>query len=80
MGRRASTQSTDMYNLVQSTIDGMEIGDLCEIAMPADLALFRKYISEIGKRMHRKFRTRTVDNKLEVFRVKYSNIYSKEVE
>lgn len=69
-----------MYNLVTNTIDGMEIGDNTSIKLPDNLPYFRKYLSEISKREGKKFTTKIVGNKLELMRIKYSNIYSKEVE
>lgn len=74
-------QSNTMYDLALSTIEGMNIGDSKVINMPDPLTYFRKYLSEISKRKGQKFTTKaTHDGKLEIMRIKYSNIYSKEVE
>lgn len=70
----------NMYNLVNSTIAGMSIGDSCNIPIPDNLGYFRKYLSEISKREGKKFTTKIVNGKLEIFRIKYSNIYSKDIE
>jgi len=78
MGRKPTHDSSNMYSLAQSSIEGMQIGDLRIIDMPADLAFFRKYLSEIGKRTRCKYNTRSIDGQLHIFRVFYSNIYSKE--
>lgn len=80
MGRRPTTHSTTMYQLVQSTIEGMDLGELRIIDKPKDLPLFRKYLSEIGKRIKHKYTTLTKYDKLHVMRINYSNIYSKDIE
>lgn len=69
-----------MYNLVTTTIDGMNIGDTGIIDIPDNLPYFRKYLSEISKREGKRFTTKIMNNKLHVMRLKYSNIYSKELE
>lgn len=69
-----------MYNLVIDTIAGMKIGQKCIIDTPDNLPYFRKYLSEISKRKGIKFTTKITDNGMEIMRVKYFNIYSKEVE
>lgn len=80
MGRRPTAHSSSMYQLAQSTIEGMELSDIRIIDMPSDLPLFRKYLSEIGKRIKRKYTTLSKYDKLHVMRINYSNIYSKEIE
>lgn len=80
MGRKQTKQSGEMYSLVQSTIEGMSIGDVRIISVPADMPFFRKYLSEIGKRTDCKYTTKTIVDKLHIMRIKYSNIYSKKVE
>lgn len=71
-----------MYGLAQSTIDGMQIGDVRIIPLPKEnnLAFFRKYLSEIGKRTDSRYTTKTIDGKLQVMRINYFNIYSKKTE
>lgn len=69
-----------MYNLVLNTIADMAIGDTNSIPVPDNLPYFRKYLSEISKREGKRFVTKIIDGQLHVLRVKYSNIYSKEVE
>lgn len=69
-----------MYDLVLNTIDDMNIGDNRIINEPDNLPYFRKYLSEISKREGKRFTTKVIDNKLHVMRLKYSNIYSKELE
>jgi len=73
-------KSNTMYELVARTIDNMNIGDTKSIKVPENLGYFRKYLSEISKRYNQKYTTKIVDGKLEILRIKYSNIYSKEVE
>jgi hypothetical protein len=80
MGRKPTKHSGEMYALVQSTIEGMSIGEVRSITMPDDIAFFRKYLSEIGKRMDCKYTTKTIDNNLQIMRIKYYNIYSKRLE
>lgn len=70
-----------MYNLAANTIDGLEIGQSIIIDEPDNLPYFRKYLSEMSKREGKKFTTKLFpENKLHIMRVKYSNIYSKELE
>jgi hypothetical protein len=69
-----------VYNEVKTIIDGMDIGDAEIIAIPGNLSAFRKYLSEISKRESKKFTTKLLNGKLHILRVKYSNIYSKELE
>lgn len=70
----------NMYTLVANTIENLAIGDSAIISLPDNLPYFRKYLSEMSKRQGKKFTTKVVANDLHVLRVKYSNIYSKEVE
>lgn len=79
MGRKASVEANTMYNLALDSIQGLEIGQFNIISMPNNLAYYRKYLSEIGKRTGKTFRTKVEDNKLHVFRVPYSNIHSKQL-
>lgn len=69
-----------VYNEVKTIIDSMDIGDAEAIAIPGNLSAFRKYLSEISKREGKKFTTKILDGRLHILRVKYSNIYSKELE
>jgi hypothetical protein len=80
MGRKSTAHSGIMYSLAQDTIQGMNIGDVRIIDMPTDIAFFRKYLSELGKRADCKYTTKTIDGKLQVMRIKYYNIYTKKVE
>jgi hypothetical protein len=81
MGRKASQQSNTMYALAQGAVDGMTIGDVRTIAMPDDLAFFRKYLSEISKRFECRYTTKSLPSgKLQIMRVKYYNIHSQKVE
>lgn len=72
--------SNTMYNLVSETIAGMKIGGKQEIDVPDNLLYFRKYLSEISKRQGQRFTTKIIEGRLQIMRVKYHNIYSKEVE
>ena len=69
-----------VYNDVKSIIDTMDIGDSQIIPLPSNIGAFRKYLSEISKREAKKFTTKILDGNLHILRVKYSNIYSKELE
>ena len=73
-------RNSTLYNTVLSTIDNMEIGDSRILAIPGQLKAFRKYLTEISQRQGKKFTTKVQNNKLVILRIKYSNIYSKEVE
>lgn len=80
MGRKPTAQADSMYKLANNTVENMDIGDLRTIEMPDNLAYFRKYLSEIGKHTRRKFTTITAGDKLQILRVQYSNIHSKETQ
>lgn len=80
MGRKPTVHADNMYNLASTSIAGMDVGDLRIIDIPNDIIFFRKYLSEIAKREGKKFTTKSIDSKLHIMRVKYSNIYSKELE
>lgn len=80
MGRKPSTDSNSMYSLVLDSIEGMEIGEVKVIDKPSSLPFFRKYLSEIGKRDGKRFTTRSNNDSLEIMRVKYYSIHSKEIE
>ena len=69
-----------MYSLVESTIDGMKIGHKKTIQLPENLSYFRKYLCEISKSRGMKFTTKASSSKMEIMRVKYFNIHSKEIE
>jgi hypothetical protein len=69
-----------VYNEVKTIIDSLEVGDSDVITLPSNLSAFRKYLSEISKRESKKFTTKILNGKLHILRVKYSNIYSKELE
>lgn len=69
-----------IYNEVKTIMDNMEIGDSETIKPPGNIKAFRKYLSEIGKREGKVFRTKLIQGKLHIMRIKYSNIYSKELE
>lgn len=70
----------NMYSLVLSTIEGLEVGETAEIKLPENIKYFRRYLCEISKRQDKKFTTKIIGGKLHIFRVKYSNIYSRELE
>lgn len=72
----------DTYKLVHSAIDKLKIGQSTKITIPENLNYFRKYLCEISKRTGRKFTTKVnpVTGKMEIMRIKYSNIYLKQVE
>lgn len=72
--------SNTMYNLVSNTIEGIKVGQKVIIDIPDNLLYFRKYLSEISKRQGQRFATKIINEKLEIMRIKYHNIYSKEVE
>jgi hypothetical protein len=69
-----------VYNYVLSTIQDMEIGSCVVIPVPEKLTAFRKYLNQISQARGLKFTTRIINNELHIFRLKYANIYSKEIE
>ena len=70
----------NMYSLMIEAVTGLGIGDSAVIDAPANLSYFRKYLSEHSKAQGKKFTTKLIGDKLHLMRVKYSNIYSKEIE
>jgi hypothetical protein len=61
-------------------VSGLEIGESIIIDAPSNLLYFRKYLTEHSKAQGKKFTTKLIGGKLHLMRVKYSNIYSKEIE
>jgi hypothetical protein len=70
----------NMYQEVETAINGLEVGQNNVISMPDNLPYFRKYLSEISAREGKKFATKVIEGNLHIFRIKYHNLYSKEVE
>ena len=63
-----------LYSFVQSTVDGLDIGQLVTIDEPHKLKAFRKFLSEIGKKDHKKFTTKLKDGQLHIMRIKYHSV------
>lgn len=63
-----------MYSFVQQTVDALDIGDLVTIDPPLKLKAFRKFLSEIAKKDHKKFTTKLKAGQLHVMRVKYFSV------
>lgn len=63
-----------VYNYVQGVIDGMKIGDIITIDRPDKLKAFRKFLSEISAREHKKFTTKLKGNEFHILRVNYYSI------
>lgn len=66
-----------LYNYVQSTIDGLSIGELTTIPLPDKLKAFRKFLSEVATREHKKFTTKVKDGELHIMRIKYFSVVEK---
>lgn len=63
-----------LYSFVQSTVDDLDIGQLVTIDEPGKLKAFRKFLSEIGKKDHKKFTTKLKDGQLHIMRIKYHSV------
>ena len=78
----AKKKKITMYQLVLNTIKEMKVGDSKTIKTPDNISYFRKYLNEIGSRHGQKFTTKIVSDgvELKIMRIKYSNLYTNEVE
>lgn len=74
--------ANSMYGVVLNAISDLSIGESVSIIAPIgkDLNTFRKYLHEISKAHGKKFTTNIKDGNMNIFRIKYSNIHSKELE
>jgi len=66
-----------LYSYVQSTIDGLNIGEMVTIPIPDKLKAFRKFLSEISSKDHKKFTTKIKDNELHILRINYYSVTEK---
>jgi Na+-transporting NADH:ubiquinone oxidoreductase subunit NqrA len=66
-----------MYSYVQSVIDGLSIGELTTIPIPDKLKAFRKFLSEIASKDHKKFTTKIKGGELHIMRIKYYSVVEK---
>lgn len=63
-----------IYSFVNDVISDLDIGELKTIDLPENLGAFRKFLSEISKRDHKKFTTKRQGLYLHVMRVDYFNV------
>lgn len=63
-----------LYSYVQSTIDTLGIGEMIIIPIPDKLKAFRKFLSEISTKDHKKFTTKSKDGHLHIMRINYHSI------
>jgi hypothetical protein len=63
-----------LYSYVASTIEGLEIGQMTSIPVPDKLKAFRKFLSEIASRQHRKYTTKVVGQELHILRVPFYSV------
>lgn len=68
---------SSLYSFVQSTIDGLGIGEITTIDVPYKLKAFRKFLSEISSKDHKKFTTKIKDNRLHILRINYHSVTEK---
>ncbi len=68
---------SSLYSYVQSTIDDMSIGDIATIDIPDKLGAFRKFLSEIANKDHKKYTTKVVGNQLHIMRINYHSVAEK---
>lgn len=66
-----------LYSYVQSTVDGLQIGELTTIPMPDKLKAFRKFLCEIAGKDHKKFTTKIKGNELHILRINYHSVSEK---
>ena len=66
-----------MYSYVQSLVEGLEIDELITIDSPVKLKAFRKFLSEIAKKDHKKFTTAVKGSQLHIMRVKHYSMAEK---
>lgn len=66
-----------LYNYVQSTIEGLSIGELITIPIPDKLKAFRKFLCELASRDHKKFTTKIKDGELHIMRINYYSVAEK---
>lgn len=66
-----------LYSLVQSTIDSLNVGEITTIPVPDNLKAFRKFLSEISKKDHKKFTTKVKGNDLHILRVNFFSVAEK---
>lgn len=66
-----------MYAFVQSTVEDLDIGQLITIDQPSKLKAFRKFLSEISKKDHKKFTTKIEGDQLHIMRVKFYSVAEK---
>lgn len=69
-----------MYSFVQNTIDDIKMGQLVTIPLPDKLGAFRKFLSEISSKDHKKFTTKVKGSELHIMRVQYYSIPEKIVQ
>ncbi len=66
-----------LYNYVQQVTEAIKIGELITIDKPDKLKAFRKFLSEISAKEHKKFTTKVKNNQLHIMRVKYYSVSEK---
>lgn len=66
-----------VYSHVQSTIDGLDIGEMITISVPDKLRAFRKFLSEISLKDHKKFTTKVIGSQMHILRVNYYSVAAK---
>lgn len=70
---------SSLYSIVQSTIDGLSIGEMTTIPKPDKLKAFRKFLTEISKKDHKKFTTKLNKDKdeMHILRINYYSVSEK---
>lgn len=66
-----------LYSYVADIINDIEIGQLVTIDRPSKLKAFRKFLSEISKKDHKKFTTKLDGELLHIMRIKYYSVAEK---
>lgn len=66
-----------LYNYVQGTVESLKIGELVTIDIPDKLKSFRKFLTEISHKDHKKFTTKIKNGELHIMRVAYFSVAEK---
>lgn len=66
-----------LYSDVRGVIEGLDIGELITIPIPSKLKAFRKFLSEISSKDHKKFTTKIKGSDMHIMRINYHSVTAK---
>jgi hypothetical protein len=55
----------------------MQIGELSTIDVPGNIKAFRKFLTEISRKDHKKFTTKVIAGQLHIMRINYYSVKEK---